>query len=102
MTPIPEDIQIGAAIGSVFFMLQNSNIPLWKRLVFCAIGFAASALTTNALVNYFSLGAGMSGGIGFFVAVTVIPLADTMINFAKNPASLVDLVLKIMGKGEGK
>lgn len=100
MIQTPEDIQVGAAIGSIFFMLQNNNIPWWKRILFCLIGFGASSLTTFALVDYFHLSPGTSGGIGFFVAVTVIPIANTCIAFATNPSSFVDFIRKITGKDE--
>lgn len=91
---------LGSAVGSTVFVVFKDEIPMWKRIVFCILGFLAASLTTEALVDFYHLSAGMSGGIGFFIAVTVIPVANSLINFAENPAKLVEFVRGLMGKKE--
>jgi len=96
---------LGSAAGSLIFVVFKDEVVLWKRIVFCILGFVAASLTTESLVDYFHLSAGMSGGIGFFVAVIVIPVANSLIGFAENPAKLVQFIQAIMGKkdnGDGK
>jgi len=97
-----QNTQLGAAVGSIVFMMRSDELPWWKRLIFCALGFVASSLTTESLVDYFHFSAGMSGGIGFFVAVVVLPVANSLINFAENPAKLVEFVQGLMGKKDNQ
>ena len=103
-----EKIQVGASVGSLYFILnQNQEMPVWRRIVMFIIGFGASSLTTQGLVEYFSLGAGVAGGVGFFVAVIVLPLANTLIDYVKNPSKIVDFIKGVrpnqdQGNGDGK
>lgn len=92
-----EKVQLGAAVGSLFFMLRPSDKPTWKRILLFAIGTIAASLTTDALVTYFHLEAGVSGGVGFFSAVIVLPVAETFIGFSENPQKLVDFIQGLWG-----
>lgn len=93
-----QNTQLGAGAGMLIFMLGKDALPWWKRVIFCVLGFIGSSLTTQALVDYFHFSAAMSGGIGFFIAVIIIPVANSLINFAENPSKLVKFVQAIMGK----
>lgn len=86
-----EKLYISAATGALFFMLRKNEIPLWKKIVFFAIGTFAASVTTEAVVAYFNLSPSASGGIGFFCAVIVLPIAETLLELAQNPSKAVAL-----------
>lgn len=92
-----DKLYIAAATGALFFMLRENNIPMWKKLVFFAIGTVSASVTTEALVQYFSLGPAASGGVGFFTAVLVLPMADTLIGLVQDPMKLVRIIRGVRG-----
>lgn len=92
-----QKLYISAATGALFFMLRENSVPVWKRFVFFIIGTVSASVTTEALVQYFSLGPAVSGGVGFFCAVLVLPIAETLIDLARNPMRLVRIIRGVRG-----
>lgn len=84
-----EKLYISSAAGALFFMLRKNDLPMWKKITFFAIGSFSASMATEALIGYFQLCPAVSGGLGFFCGVLVLSLAETLIDFAQNPAKLV-------------
>jgi len=79
------DAIIAAIMGSMFFMLKNDKMSIYRRLAYLFIGVSASYYTAQGAILFFNLNEGLVGVIGFASGVMAIPFADFLLNVAENP-----------------
>lgn len=78
--------------GSLLFMIKQKSLPLWERFLYLIIGTVAAYLTSEATVVYLKADVGVGGAAAFFAGVLVIPVMETLLNWARDPSKAIDFV----------